>query len=483
MPALVINTNVASLNGQRNLGKSTMALNKALERLSSGLRINRAGDDAAGLAISENLRSQVRGLNMAVRNCSDGVSLIQTAEGTIDTYTEIAQRIRELAIQASSDVNSDDNRAALQLEIDEQLDELDRIAKVMAFNGQNLFDGTFINKRIQAGAKTGETLEISVGDLRPEVIGSVAQKITGYVDTVNAMADGDITINGVDIGSSQDASAWAKAIAINDAYFDTGVFARVEPAQASGDAAVEADTLVVGGATPKYFEINGVAIPPEGSITTTANDGTGALRRSINSVAQDTGVQASLDSSGQIVLTATDDEPFTLEFFGTANADVLNIADSTGTALVAGTEYTIGGRIRLYSDQAFTVDGSTDLIGLDATSAPFSYAQDATSSIDTIDVTSFERAQESLLKIDNALRQINDVRAGLGALTNRLNNTISNLQISVENLSASDSRIRDADFAVETAALTRAQILQQSGVAVLAQANNTPQAALQLLQG
>jgi flagellin len=472
MPALVINTNVASLNGQRNLGNSSKALNKALERLSSGLRINRAGDDAAGLAISENLRSQVRGLNMAVRNCSDGVSLIQTAEGTIDTYTEISQRIRELAIQASSDINSDDNRAALQLEIDEQLDELNRIAKVMDFNGQQLFDGTFINKRIQAGAKTGETLEISVGDLRPEVIGGVAQNTGSYVDSATAMSQGDVVINGTDIGPSQDGSAWAKAIAINDAYFDTGVFARVEPAQLVGAGAVAGGNLDI--SAGNYFTINGISIPPEGSIVVTANDASGTLRRSINSVAQETGVQATIDpATNALVLTSNGDEPFTFESFGTAQATI------NGT-IAAGAPVEIGGRIRLYSDQAFTVDDSSNLIGVGVVN---SFSKDPTSVIETIDVTSFERAQESLLKIDNALRQINDVRSGLGALTNRLNNTINNLQISVENLSASDSRIRDADFAVETAALTRAQILQQSGVAVLAQANNTPQAALQLLQG
>ncbi|MFW5894261.1 MAG: flagellin [Verrucomicrobiota bacterium] len=473
MPALVINTNVASLNGQRNLGNTTKALNKSLERLSSGLRINRAGDDAAGMAISENLRSQVRGLNMAVRNCSDAVSLIQTAEGTIDTYTEIAQRVRELAIQASSDVNSPDNRAAIQLEISEQLEELDRIAKVMDFNGQPLFDGTFINKRVQAGAKTGETLDISVGDLRPEVVGGVAQNIGTYVDD-NAMVDGQVAINGIDIQASSDSTARAKAIAINDSYFETGVLARVELAQITGSGAVAAGTLDL--AAGDTITINGVTVPVEGTLAVEANDETGALRRSINSVSEKTGVEANLDSSGQLVLTSMDDSAFNLEVAGGAAAIVGIGAGSVN----------VNGRLRLYSDEAFTVtegsngaaDDELSLLGMQG-----SVSLDANSSIDTIDVTNFESAQEALLQIDNALRQTNNLRAGLGALTNRLNNTIDNVQISVENLSASDSRIRDADFATETAALTRAQILQQSGVAVLAQANNTPQAALQLLQG
>jgi flagellin len=176
MPGLVINTNVASINGQRHLFRSSGSLSKALERLSSGLRINRAGDDAAGLAISENLRSQVRGLNMAARNAGDGISLIQTAEGAINTYTEIIQRMRELSIQSASDVNSAQNRAAIQLEVDAQLEELQRIATTLNFNGLKLFDGTFTTKKIQVGADYNQSLDIDVGDLRTNQIGAVANR-------------------------------------------------------------------------------------------------------------------------------------------------------------------------------------------------------------------------------------------------------------------------------------------------------------------
>jgi len=477
MPGLVINTNVPSINGQRNLHKSTLALNKAMERLSSGLRINRAGDDAAGLAISENLRTRIRGLNQAVRNADDGISLIQTAEGAIDTYTEISQRIRQLAVQASSDVNSDDNRASIQLEINEQLDELDRIAKTMDFNGQPLFDGTFINKRIQVGAKAGETMEISVGDLRTDVIGGVAQVIGVALDGSTAtggMSDGDILVNNVAVPSSASPSARDKAIAINSVYYQTGVYARAEAAQTIATAAVGAGTLDL--AVGDTLTINGYTLPREGTLVVAANDATGTLRRAINAVSHETGVAADIDATtGALVLTATNDEDFT---YTMDTATTLGIVNLTGAA---GVQETVFGRLRLYSDQAFTVADGTGtaltLIGITG-----SYGLDPTSVIETVDVTSFAKAQESLLKIDNALRQINDVRSGLGAITNRLENTVANMMISAENLSASDSRIRDADFAAETANMTRAQILQQSGVAVLAQANLTPQTALSLLK-
>lgn len=467
---MVINTNVPSINGQRNLYISSKALAKSLERLSSGLRINRAGDDAAGLAISENLRSQIRGMDQAVRNVNDGISLVQTAEGTIATYTEIVQRIRVLAVQAASDVMSDDNRASIQQEIDQQLLELSRIGKVVDFNNLKLFDGSFFNKRIQVGGDAGETLEISIGDLRTHVIGSVAQE-TGHMVDANALQDGDVVINGIDVPSSASGSATDKARSINSVYFDTKVYARVENAQVvAGGAIASTNTLSLPADT---LLINGHVIPAEGTITLSNGDVSGSLRRAINEISDQTGVQASIEA-GALVLTATDDKDFTYTFNG--NAADLNLPG------VAGAQQNAYGRIRLYSDAAFSVaDGNgvaDDLIGIGAAG----YGKDPNSSIDQVDITTFEKAQESILKIDNAFRQINDVRAGLGAVTNRLEYTVQNLMISIENLSASESRIRDADFAAETANLTRAQILQQSGTSVLAQANMTPQGALTLLQ-
>lgn len=472
---LVINTNVSSINGQRNLYSSSKALSKSLERLSSGLRINRAGDDAAGLAISENLRSQVRGLNQAVRNANDGISLIQTAEGAIDTYTQILQRMRELSIQASSDVNSDQNRGSIQLEIDQQLAELNRIASTIDFNGQKLFDGTFINKRIQVGAQTGQFLDVSAGDLRTSVIGATASTTSNAVNQT-ALAPADIVINGVNIGDSGGSgTAIAKAAAIQAAFSQTHVSAQVQSAVVTG---------VVGGvgggvldSAANNITINGTAIAGTGAATinVSANDSDGKLRAAINAKSNITGVIATLDTSvpPRLVLTAADGRDVTVAGTGAAaGATAL-----TAAGLAAGVT---GGRIKLSSDSSFSVAGAAAaaLIGV----APGNFTVDFTTAINTIQVTTFNLAQTAITAIDSALSQINDVRAGLGALTNRLENTVSNLQIVSENLSASDSQIRDADFASETANMTRAQILQQSGVAVLAQANLTPQAALTLLQ-
>ncbi len=474
MAGLVINTNIPSLNGQRHLFRSTGSLTKALERLSSGLRINRAGDDAAGLAISENLRSQVRGLNMAARNAGDGISLIQTAEGAINTYTEIIQRMRELSIQAASDVNSAQNRAAIQLEVSSQLEELQRIATTLNFNGLNLFDGSFTTKKIQVGADYNQFLDIDVGDLRTNQIGAVAQT-TGVSVNTTALGAGDILINGYQIQAAVDdgisttsplASAIAKATAINATTSEHKVTASVEATTVTGGAAVATGSLNAA----NNITINNVTFGSATDIITfLASDADGALTRAINSQTNVTGVVATI-SAGVLVLTAAD------------GRNITTSAAGTGTALTGIAAGTVGGQIKLTADNAFIVsDGTGDaltLIGFEG-----SQAIDNTTAINTIDVTTFDNAQDAILTIDNALRQINEIRAELGALTNRLEFTIQNLMISAENLSASDSRIRDADFAAETAALTRAQILQQSGVAVLAQANLTPQAALTLLQG
>lgn len=483
---LVINTNVASLNGQRNLASSSKALSKSLERLSSGLRINRAGDDAAGLAISENLRSQIRGLGMATRNAQDGISLIQTAEGALETYTEILQRIRELSIQSSSDVNSVDNRASLQLEVEENIDELERIATTINFNGLNLLDGTFLDKRIQIGAQEGQKTDISLGNMRVNEIGSVSNQIGTAVHDF-AIQDGELTINGVAIPASESSTAEHKVNAINSVYYSTNVFAKTEPAQTDAGVAVQAIDLAV---TEPALIINGYRIPDDDILLPVqANDATGSLRRAINAISDNTGVTATLGPNSELVLTSTDDAEFTYEMAGTTPAPASVSATNIGLVGAVDTEFTVQGRVRLFSDKAYTVAttaeatargvDSTDLVGI----AENSYGVTSNLAVNTVDITSFETAQETVLKIDNALRQINDIRAHLGALTNRLEFTIENLMTSSENLSASDSRIRDADFAVETAALTRAQILQQSGIAVLAQANLTPQGALSLIQG
>lgn len=467
--ALSVNTNVASLNAQRNLGINTISLNRALERLSSGFRINRAGDDAAGLAISETLRSQVRGLRQAVRNANDGLSLVGTAEGAIAEVTNLIQRIRELAVQSSNGTNSQANRNALQAEVTQLVAEVDRIATTTQFNGTNLLDGSFTGTSLQVGANVSQTISISITSVRSSALGATAT-YAGTAITASSAGDlDDITINGVAIdnpvasddtvSTTQNAlSAIALAAAINRAASETDVTATVNATTTTGGAAVGGGTLD----GTNNFTINGVTF---NSGTIQANDSDGALQNLINAQSASTGVTASL-SGNNLVLTAADGRNIEVTVSGTG---------ATITGVSAGV---YKGSVTLTSLDEFTLTGS------DVTNAGHTTGTKALngSALNSVNVATFTGAQSAITTADAALSQVNSIRASLGAITNRLESTISNLQVTAENLSASESRIRDADFAQETAALTRAQILQQAGVAILAQANIVPQAALSLLR-
>lgn len=472
---ITVNSNIASLNAQRNLSSSANALGKSLERLSSGLRINRAGDDAAGLAISEGLRSQIRGLNQAVRNANDGLSLVSVAESVIGSYTDNLQRIRELAIQSANDTNSASNRASLEEEAQQLLDELARIASTVSFNGLKLLDGSFTSKQLQVGANVNETIAIDTGDLRTTSIGAVATTTTGAVSA--ALGAGDLLLNGVDVGATapdgvsfanQNASAIAIAHAINAVSGTSRVTAQVASTQVVGLSAVQGVSL---DGTTSTLLINGVNI---GAVVVTGNDSDGALRDRINQVSNSTGVTASLNSSNELILTAADGRNITTTTTGSV-ADELGLAAANGDV----TGLTTGGTITLTSDSAFAVGGTSPAdAGLSATTV----AIDLATALNSLTIVNVTGANSAIVTVDNALRQANQIRASLGAITNRLEHTIQNLQATAENYSASDSRIRDADFAYETANLTKNQILQQAGVAILAQANSSTQAALSLLQ-
>jgi len=380
----VINTNIASLNAQRNLNSSQSSLNTSLQRLSSGLRINSAKDDAAGLAISERFSAQIRGLNQAARNANDGVSLSQTAEGALSEVSNNLQRIRELAVQSSNATNSQSDRDALQTEVTQLLNEIDRVANSTEFNGVKLLDGSFTGAVFQVGANAGETITIaSTTDANTAALGSVstntsaglsiaASTLTGFATAVSA---NDLTINGQDIGAIASASSAAERA--------------------------------------------------------------GQLANAINNVSQITGVGASYDSAT--------------------------------------------GQLTLNSDAAITVaDGAAaTIVGYD--NASFATVTTATG-IDTLTVANFAGAQTAIQLVDSSLTSVNSARATLGAVQNRFESVVRSVQTTSENLSASRSRIVDADFAAETANLTRAQILQQAGTAILAQANSLPQNVLSLLQ-
>lgn len=484
--ALTVNSNIPSLNAQRNLARSTIGLNKALERLSSGLRINRAGDDAAGLAISESLRSQIRGQNQAVRNASDGLSLIGTTESAIGAYTDLLQRLRELAVQSANDTNSAINRQALDAEAIQIVQEMTRIASTVEFNGTKLLDGTFTSKQLQVGANVNETMTINTGDLRTSIIGAVAQA-TGVSVTGAISNPGELIIEAVDVPNTtadgistadDDSSAIAISRAINSISDQTGVTSTVEAATVTGIAAVSTVNLTDAGTN--QLQINNVKI----IANVTPSDGNETLRKAINAVTNQTGVTATVDAGGFVTLTAADGRNIEVHTVGGSSgmgdgtAFLLGLVDDATANMVDGVADGRG-KVTVSSDDAFSVTGSAKAnAGFGAITG---VAIDVNTALNRTSIGTGAGANATIKTVDNALRQVNNVRSKLGAVTNRLEITIQNLQAIAENLAGSESRIRDADFALETAALSKNQILQQAGVAILAQANVTSQAALALL--
>lgn len=470
-----VNQNVQSLIARRNLETTNGQLTKSLERLSSGLRINRAADDAAGLAISEGLRSQIQSLAQATRNAGDGLSMLQTAEGALQESTNILQRIRVLAVQSANGTNSSGDRANLQLEVDELISELQRIGSESEFNGTALLDGTVSNFQLQVGGEEGQIINFSISDFRATRMGAVAEHTSARaINTGDGIdAAGELTLNGIDIAATSAASdtlslaanasesAIALAAAINAQEGETGVRASVEEASQDGTAAVTAFTAAATGAN--QLSINGQAII--GSFVN--NDSDGALRDAINGLSNLTGVTATVVSN-ELVLTAEDGRNINIAVAGTgANS---GFADGD----------VIYGDVKLSADTTFVV-GGTEAANLGFTAA--SYTVDpTTTAVNTVNISTVEGANAAFEKVDNALRQINQGRAQMGAVQNRLESSINGLRIQRENLVAAESRIRDVDFAEETAELTRNQILQQAGTAILAQANVlVPQSALSLL--
>ena len=468
---LFINTNVSSLNAQRNLTKSGATLARSFQRLSSGLRINSAKDDAAGLAISTRFTSQIRGLNQAVRNTNDGISLAQTAEGALQETTNVLHRIRELAIQSANDSNSGADRESLDSEVQQLVDELNRIGTTTTFNGLKILDGSFIQSFFHVGANARETIGVSVQDARATSLGRAAIATTNVV-TSNALASGDLFINTTSVRATNVAddllsttlnsgSAISKAAAINDATKFTGVKARALETVISGNGNITAGTLD----SVDFIQINGETIT---GFAIAADDGNHELVSQINAVAGKTGVLASLDRDSNLVLTAQDGR----------NIEVVtsNAAAAALTGLTAGVTFAA---LELSSDDQIFLTGANEtyigaidgqLVGVTAAN-----------SVSTVDVLTRSASNRTLEVVDRAIEQVSRDRSALGAVQNRMENTIANLAVVSENLSAARSRILDSDFAEETAQLTRNQILQQAGTSVLAAANQAPQQALTLL--
>lgn len=696
--AQIINTNIASLNAQRNLNSSQQSQDAALQRLSSGLRINSAKDDAAGLAISTRFSSQIRGTDVAVRNAGDAISLTQTAEGALGSITTSLQRIRELALQSANASNTDIDRTSIQEEVNQLKSEIETVAKNTNFNGQKLLDGSFQNSQFQTGANVGNTINVSVSRLDLDSLGSaktagISSKVstTGF-DTAgtanNNLASGDLVINGVAVGASQASadtssnqlqasSAIAKAAAINAVSDQSGVTAVVDANVVQGTSVTDATTF---GAVSQTLTINGTAFALSSAttqsveqnlnnfaatintksgatgVTATVVEQDGGFRidlsaadgRNINVVAtaaglganvglQNVGVAASNGTTfvGGFTLVSEDGSDISLETttgnidnaglevgtFSGGNGGLVSDAGAARTALVSGdvlingtaigaanasddtssssgndqSAIAIAAAVNQVSDQtgvtaevnanvlnsaAINVAvASSNSLTLNGVTVAFSVTTDLATSQQNIvsafnsvsgqtgvtaeafgsdkfrliaadgrnivladggtadnaalasitnqtnvssvtlvsagqfelstntgnianaglrvgtfggaetgtkladlDVSTVAGANAAIKAVDNALSTVTTQRAQLGAVQNRFQNTISNLESLSENLSSANSRIQDADFAAETARLSRSQVLQQAGISILAQANARPQQVLSLLR-
>jgi flagellin len=499
--ALTVNTNIDSLAAQRNLNSSGVQYSKALQRLSSGLRINSAADDAAGLAISTRLNSQVRGLNQAIRNANDGAALLGTAEGALGEVTNIVTRIKELAVQSANSTNSTSDRASLNSEVQALISEVTRIATQTRFGSTLLLDGSF-SGQFQVGVNTGETVAASVANYRASSLsGTLAsQNVTLSADAsaigattttgfTGLTATGLLiagtkgtsytraTVAGDDTSSVVGAATSAIAVAkvINEATANTGVTATVTQAQQTftGNFA-NAFTLDTTTAT-KILKINGQYVT--GAIGTSST-GRDALVSLINS--QVSGVVAAAVGVTSFTLTATDGRNISVLAAGattasTAGAELFNT--TTGTILTSESVVARGG-VTLQSSAAFTTTsgaGTGQIGGAGAAAA-------GSTALSSLDISTASGANTALFVADGILDTISTARGTLGALQNRLASTVSNLSVVSEKVSDAKSRITDADFAAETANLTKAQILQQAGLSILAQANSNPQQVLKLLQ-
>lgn len=485
--ASVINTNVASLNSQRNLASSQASLNTSIQRLSSGLRINSAKDDAAGLAISDRMNSQIKGMTQATRNANDGVSMAQTAEGALSSSGDILQRVRELAVQSSNASNSASDRKALQTEVTQLTSELNRIAGTTEFNGTKLLDGSMGTANFQVGANAGQLISMTGSNFTTTTYGN--NQIKGdaaavTADGVSGAKAGAATISGA-LGSATIASTTAdsaKTIAakINDKTADTGV-----------TATAKTDALLKSGGGAYSLDVksdNGTAVTISFSVDGTGSkaDDFAAAVSAFNAQTAKTGVTAQY-ADGGIKLTNANGADISVKNNNAAAGASISMGSykadgtaNTATALAGGTSGVANGNVTMDSDKSFSVaEGTATGFSLGGTNSGASSLK----SVANIDISSFEGAQNAIKTADAALASVNGQRAQLGALQSRFSSAISNLQSTTENLSASKSRITDTDFASETANMTRGQILQQAGTSMLAQANSLPNGVLSLLRG
>ena len=496
---LTINTNVMSLNAQRNLGTSQSALAKSMQRLSSGLRINSAKDDAAGLSISDRMTSQIRGLNQAARNANDGISLAQTAEGALQETTNILQRMRELAVQSANDTNSSSDRSSLQSEVNQLKQEMTRIAETTEFNGKKLLDGSMTSAQFQVGANANQTISFSISSAKAASLGNNA--LTSNNATANfAIERATSTAAGTSVN---DVTAQTLTVVGKEGFSTASVAAGDSAAVIAGKVnAISADTGVTATAqttaTLSGLSTSGsVSFTLQGTNTTATAISATVLTNDLTNLV--TAIQEQAGNTGITATLSADKASITLEqaagydikvvdFLHSAAGSTITMTGSeAGDTLMGATtssdSSTVGGELSFNSAASFNV--TSDIAA--AAGSLFSTAANAAnvstlSSINNVDITTVSGAADAIKAVDGALTQIDNMRGDLGAVQNRFETTISNLSNVSENLSAARSRILDADIAQETSAMTKNNILQQAGVSILAQANQAPQLALSLLK-
>ncbi|MBA6233391.1 MULTISPECIES: flagellin [unclassified Colwellia] len=478
--ALSVITNTASLNAQRNLSKSGEGLATSMQRLSSGMRINSAKDDAAGMQISNRLTSQVNGLGVAQRNANDGISMAQTAEGAMQESSAILQRMRDLSLQSANGSNGADDRAALQKEVGALQQELTRIAETTQFGSTKLLDGDFGTKQFQIGANANETINVTLGDVSADAIGAheikgpgaVASLGLGDVQTVSLDNNHNTTADTINLnGSTMAVGAGTGAATIADTINGLGNGVNAE-------AKLETSISGINAASTAVINID------KGAATNDSYD-LGTYGGDSARLAED--MQA--DGYDAVYDSATD----TITFKAT-DVDGMDVTGTDGSGFsVGGTTVgttanpiSVSSELNLSSANKIGLSGSTanELFGKGGTVAIQSTGgSSALSSVESIDISGVnsDGAQSALKTIDAALAQIDSSRADLGAVQNRFGHTISNLANVQQNVSDSRSRIQDTDFASETAQMTKNQILQQAGTSILAQSNQLPQAALSLI--
>lgn len=466
--AQIINTNVPSLIAQRNLGKTTDALATSIQRLSSGLRINSAKDDAAGNAIATLMTSQIKGANQAAQNANDAVSLAQIAEGGMGKAIDLLQQMRVMALQSANGTNSEADRIALQDGISQLVAQVDELANGTQFNGQAILNGSFTTTKFQIGANANETTAFSIGSIAISDIGHIAQ-LTGAAVAAAAATDITISISGIPGTSTIQSSAnFATTITGQDA---TSAFAKAAAIKAANVTGLDVEAITQGTTGALAFaggayklDINGVTIfnGDDTGLTSTQ------LMSAINGQEGQTGVHATLDNTNTLMtLTAADGRNITVTETGDTPVTAAG-SFTSGTALT--------GKLTLTANNIITLGGTIANIGF----ASGTILTDS-AGINSLDVTTQAGSELAIQRIDSALTAITANQAQMGAMENRFEVTIANLNNISDNTSNARSRIIDTDYASEMANLTKNQILQKAGTAMLVQANSMPQSVLSLL--